>query len=122
MADFTFSIDGVDIRPYIAEKGIQWSRNDIDGENAGRTLSGVMVRDRVATKMRLDVSCRPLLREEALMIQGLIAPEFVSVHYTDLLYGDVSKVFYSNNGSAVIASAYDDTELIEDITFPLVEK
>ena len=53
-------IDGTDITPYIKYQGVKWTRNDIDGPNAGRTLSGLMVRDRVATKIRLDITCRPI--------------------------------------------------------------
>ena len=34
------TIDGTDITDFIASGGVQWKRNDIDGPNAGRALSG----------------------------------------------------------------------------------
>ena len=33
----------VDITPYIAHGGIKWSRNDVDGPNAGRMQNGEMI-------------------------------------------------------------------------------
>jgi hypothetical protein len=118
-----FSIDGTDIRSFIAEDGVKWQRNDIDGENAGRSKSGTMIRDRIGIKMRCDITCRPLTLQEARLLQSLIEPEFVSVQYTDLLYGDVTKVMYSNNGDATISAAFGDSDaLIRNVTFPLIEQ
>ena len=65
-------IDGVDITHYIAFGGLKWSRNDIDAQNAGRALDGTMIRDRVATKIRLDITCRPLKAEELSQLLNLI--------------------------------------------------
>ena len=56
-------IDGVDITPYIAYQGIQYTRNDIDGPNAGRALDGTMYRDRVTVKDKWTITCRPLTGE-----------------------------------------------------------
>ena len=41
-----FKINGTDITPYIANGGLQYTRNDLDGPNAGRALDGTMYRDR----------------------------------------------------------------------------
>lgn len=43
-------IGTTDITSLIALGGLTYSRNDLDGPNAGRTLSGDMVRDKVASK------------------------------------------------------------------------
>jgi hypothetical protein len=58
-------INGVDFMPFIAKQGVKWQRNDIDAPNSGRTMDGMMQRGRVATKIRLDITCRPLMAEEA---------------------------------------------------------
>lgn len=117
-----FMINGVDILPYIIEGGIKWQRNDVDGENAGRVLGNAdMVRDRLAIKNRVDISLRPLYTQDARMIQQLIEPELVTIQYDDLLFGNVSKVAYSNNATAVLQTVYDeDTDLYTDMTFPLI--
>ena len=129
-------IDGTDITNLIAHQGVQWKRNDIDGPNAGRTLSGLMIRDRVATKIRLDITCRILTLDELRPLLNLIYPEFVTVTYDDPMEGLVSKVMYSNNNGATFlmrksfekpanvwyAEDKPPVEYWDGITFPLVER
>ena len=124
MADrFYFKIDGVDIAPYIAYKGLKWTRNDIDSANAGRTLSGLMNRGRVTMKVKFDVKLRPLKQEEASMILNLIFPEYVNVEYIDPLLGARNVQFYSNNVPATFCMQTSDGELFwDELSFPLVER
>lgn len=100
LIDTRIMIDGTDITDLIAIGGVKWSRNDIDGPNAGRTMSGLMIRDRVATKIRLDITCRPLELSELRTLLNLIYPEFVTVTYDDPMQGVVTKTMYANNNSA----------------------
>ena len=116
-------IDIVDITPYIAYRGVKWSRNDIDGPNAGRNIYGQMIRDRVATKIRLDITCRPLKASEMHTLMNLLIPEFVDVTYEDPLYGTVTKTMYANNhGGNFYQRFANGTEWWENVTFPLVER
>lgn len=116
------TIDGTNIVPYIAYQGVKWQRNDIDGENAGRTLDGVMRRSRVGTKIRLDITCRPLTSEEAQVVLTSIMPEYVTVKYTDPQAGVVTKQMYSNNNPAsYLMKKKDGREYWSGITFPLIE-
>lgn len=116
-------INGFDITDYIAFQGLKWSRNDVDGSNAGRNLAGTMIRDRVATKIRWDISCRPLTSEEHTNLMNAILPEFVSVSISDPLYGDHSSVMYSNNHSSSYCIKYKNgVEYWHDISFPLIER
>lgn len=118
------SIDGTDITNLIAYQGVQWKRNDIDGPNAGRTLSGLMVRDRVATKIRLDITCRQLTLPEVRMLLNLLMPEFVSVTYDDPMDGLVTRTMYANNNGAqfLFARDNDTKEWWDNVSFPLVER
>lgn len=116
------TIDGTDITPYIAYQGVQWKRNDVDGPSAGRTLSGLMVRDRVATKIRLDITCKPLKTTELRTLLNLIYPEFVSVTYEDPMEGLVTKTMYANNNGAQIFGENTTGEYWQSISFPLVER
>ena len=118
-----FKIDGVDMLPYVAHQGIKWQRNDLDSSTAGRTLDGVLHRGRIATKIRLDITCRPLKSTEASVVLNAIYPEFVQVEYTDPMYGVVTKTMYANNNPATHMLLQEDgTEWWNGITFPLVEK
>lgn len=118
------SIDGTDITNFIAYKGVQWKRNDIDGPNSGRTLSGLMIRDRVATKIRLDITCRQLTLTEVRTLLNLLMPEFVSVTYDDPMDGVVTRTMYANNNGAqfLFAKDNDTQEWWDNITFPLIER
>lgn len=118
------NIDGTDITNLIAYQGVQWKRNDIDGPSAGRTLSGLMIRDRVATKIRLDITCRQLTLDEARMLLNLLMPEFVSVTYDDPMDGLVTRTMYANNNEAqfLFARDNDTKEWWDNVSFPLVER
>lgn len=113
-------IDGVDITPYIEQRGIKWQRNDIDGPASGRTMDGTMHRDRVTSKVRLDITCLPLTSADAKTVLNAIYPEYVVVEYLDPMYGLVTKTMYSNNNPATYINA--KTDKWEGITFPLIER
>ena len=113
-------VNDVDITPFVEQRGIKWTRNDIDGSNAGRTMDGRMHRQRVTSKVRLDITCLPLSSADASKVLNAIYPEYVSVEYIDPQQGHVTKEMYSNNTPA----SYIDTETDkwEGITFPLIER
>lgn len=116
-------INSVDVTPYIALGGFKWSRNDVDGVNAGRTLAGVMERDRIDTKIRLDITCRLLKTEELRIVLNAIFPEYVEVTYDDPMYGERTVTMYSNNNPASYCMKKPDgTEWWIGVTFPLVER
>lgn len=116
-------IDGTDITNYIAAEGVAWSRNDIDGPNAGRNLAGTEIRDRITTKIRLDVTCRKLTFEEQRSLLNLLYPEFVTVTYTDPLFGISSRVMYCNkNESNIFRRLRNGSEKWTPKSFALVER
>lgn len=118
-----FEINGVDITPYIAFNGIKWSRNDVDGPNAGRAMDGNMVRDRVSTKIRWDITCIPLTAAQQATILQLIEPISVVVRYTDPMTGTITTgKYYSNNfPSTYLMTDSRGTELWNGLAFPLIQ-
>lgn len=121
---FVLEIDGVDIVPYIGYGGIKWQREDIDGPGAGRDMTGYLRRNRVATKRRIDVTCRLLTSKEANIVLSAVMPEWVKVRYYDVEEGRiVTRTMYSNNNPASYQILKPDgTEYWTGITFPLIEK
>lgn len=120
----TFQINGVDMTPYIKYQGVKWQRSDVDAPNSGRTLDGIMHRGRVATKVRLDVSCRPLKTAEISIVLQAIYPEFVTVTYDDPQQGGVvTRTMYSNNNPATfLGRKPNGEEFWSEISFPLIEQ
>ena len=93
-----FTINGVDMTPYIAHGGLKWSRNDVEAASAGRTQQGDMQRDRLSIKYRFDVTCRPLTADEQATVLSTIEPVYITLTYTDPTTNSVrTGQFYSNN-------------------------
>lgn len=120
----TFAINGVDITPYIAYGGLKWQRADVDGQNAGRTLDGTMIRDRRAIKIRWDVTCRPLTASELSTVLTLIEPVFVTLNYTNPVTNAVTTgQFYANNFPVQFNMiTKNGVEYWSGLTFPLIQK
>ena len=114
----------VDMTPYVANGGIKWQRNDVDDPETGRALDAKMYRGRIASKIRLDITCRPLTTTEASVILSAIMPEYVWVQYTDPQTGsDVTKEMYANNNPATyLMKDEHNVDWWTGITFPLVER
>ena len=117
-------IDGVDVVDYIANRGLKWQRSDVDGPDAGRDLTGYLERDRVATKIRLDITCKPLKASDASIVLSAIMPEWVTVRYLDPQAGTVltKKMYSNNNPASYLIQGRDGVEMWDGITFPLIEK
>lgn len=116
-------INGVNILPFVDGKGIKWTKNDLDGPQAGRTLDGRMHRARVAAKTRLDITCKPLPGGAAGILLRAIAPEYVTVRYTDPMLGTVTRTMYAGTIPATVARVREDgSELWEGIAFSLIER
>ena len=62
---FVFTVNNVNLLPYIQEDGLKWTRFDVEAPDTGRTLDGVMHRGRVTVKVRLDVTCHRSRKAEA---------------------------------------------------------
>ena len=119
----TLTIDGVDMTRYIAHRGVKWQRSDLDAPGSGRALDGKLMRSRIASKIRLDITCRPLTTEEAKLVLTAVMPQWVTVTYTDPQIGaDVTKTMYSNNNPASYLFESAKGSLWDGITFPLIEQ
>lgn len=121
----TLTINGVNIVPYIAYQGLKYQHSDIDAPDSGRTMDAVMHRGRVASKIRLDVTCRPLNVADTARVLSAISPEWVTVTFTDPMTATTTtKTMYSNNRTAsfLIKRDNDANDLWMIEPFPLIEK
>lgn len=119
----TLTVNNVDMTKYIAYGGLKWQRYDVDSPNTGRSMDGMMHRGRVATKIRLDITCRLLKASEVSVVLNAILPEYVTVTYDDPMLGRTTKTMYSNNNPAVYQmKRRDGTEYWGGVTFPLIER
>lgn len=122
---FVFEVDGVDITPYMNWDGLKYGVNDLDSEEAGRTLDGIMHRSRVGTKIRWDVQVKKLTTPQIHTLLNLIRPEWVTVRCTDLALGERTYRAYSNNYAVeTVGTGLDvDGEILwSEFSFPLIEE
>ena len=120
----TLKIDGTEIANFTSIDGFEWQRNDVDGPNAGRSVTGKVIRDLVASKIRLDCSCRELTSAERATLEGLLFfSQFITVTSDDSIFRGEARTMYCNAMSGKFSRRKQDgTEYWKDIKFVLVEQ
>lgn len=112
-----------DLTPYIALEGLKDNYNAIDAAGSGRdTQDGLMHRHRVAEKMRWDVVCRPLTKQEKAMIFTWIHDESFLVRTEHPQTGEKA-IFtvYSNNYSSTFKILDHGVERWGGLAIPFIE-
>ena len=118
-------VNGLNMAPYLKEKGLEVMRSDLDSKKTGRaTANGKMFRKRVAIKQKLKLTCRDdLTYEEADIIMRKIEPEWVPCEVQIPGRGIVKAMFYSNNVPLICETIRPDNSSVwSGLTFPLVEE
>lgn len=112
-----------DITPIIKFQGITFSRNDIDSPDAGRDMSGLLHRGRVASKEKMEINTIPLTRSQSSRVQTLLFPETIMVRVNPYPRTNSSQTFYmySNNVKSKYIKHDEDGDDIYELSFPLVE-
>lgn len=113
----------VDITPFIAWQGLTFSRNDVDAPDAGRDMSGLMHRGRVAVKEKMKIKTIQLTRAESAYIQSLLFPQSISVRVTPYPRTNAAHtmVMYTNNVETTYTIHRANGEDIQSLSFPLIE-
>lgn len=112
-----------DITPWIAWQGLTFSRNDVDSPDAGRTMSGLMMRGRVASKEKMEVKTVQLTRAQSSKLQTLLFPESIQVRVTPYPRTNSPYVMkmYSNNVKTTYVIHRENGEDLQSLSFPLIE-
>ena len=113
----------VDITPWIAWQGLTFSRNDVDSPDAGRTMSGLMMRGRVASKEKMEIKTVQLTRAQSSTLQTLLFPESIQVRVTPYPRTNSAHVMkmYSNNVKTTYVIHRANGEDLQSLSFPLIE-
>ena len=111
----------VDMIQYWAYGHFESTDNDIDGSNAGRAQSGLMIRDYLGTKMKWNFVSVPVTVAQGHSLLALVRPETFRVK-TDIVDGTTRTYnCYSNNRVLThLVSRSNGTELCK-IAFPIIE-
>lgn len=115
---------GIDLDQYTVQDGIQRIREDIDGENAGRVLNNIeLIRDVLGTKIRLNVTLRPIPQSVLSQILNIIESPYCWVTYDDPRLGRRNRVkCYSNNNPVTVSTVFPDGSILYGgVSFALIE-
>lgn len=117
-----FKIDGQDFTDVLPEGAIKWARNDLDSEQTGRTLDGIMHRTRVAIKAKLSITAKRISTERLMELNAALKPAFISVTYLDPMDGIVTKQFYGSTVESTTQIVMGGETYWTGTTFNLIEK
>ena len=113
----------VDILWAVKYEGMDGSRNDVDGPNAGRVIADAkMDRDRLATKYKWNFTTIPITEVQAASIEALLMPEFFRVR-TDYFTPGTKTIYtvYSNNVVKTHVIQQNFGAMVK-LSFPIVER
>lgn len=119
MSNFVFQVDGVDV-PIPSEFG--WSIQDVSAPDSGRTLDGLMHKERVTRKEKIQLKWNGKTPEETATILQAFAPEYFNVTYVCPLTNSVqTKQFYCGDQSAPYYW-WCNGGLHESVSFNIIER
>jgi hypothetical protein len=122
-----FAINGVNLNninlPTPAIKGAVFSVQDIDSSETGRNLEGDMIRERVATKIKWQLTFPPLTRKMAARLLNAISEASFGFIYPDPMSetGTVKKTCYVGDRTAPAYSTASGMPMWENIAFSVIE-
>ena len=97
-----------------------WTVNDISNSDAGRCESGLMHKNRIARKRKLELEWQNVPIATANAVLTAFAPEYVDVYCLDPLVGDYVVIrFYSGDQGA---SAYNVRINAWTVSFNIIEQ
>lgn len=113
----------VDITPYIAWQGLTFSRNDVDAPDAGRDMSGLMHRGRVAVKEKMNIQTVTMTKAQSAALQTLLYPETIQVRVNPYPRTNATQIMsmYSNNVKVTHVVTTQGNDELQSLSFPLIE-
>jgi hypothetical protein len=113
----------IDITPYIAWKGLTFSRNDVDAPDAGRDMSGLMHRGRVSVKEKMNIQTVTMTKAQSAALQTLLYPESIQVRVNPYPRTNASytMTMYTNNVKTTHVVTTQSGDELQSLSFPLIE-
>ena len=112
-----------DITPWIAWQGLTFSRNDVDAPDAGRDMSGLMHRGRVAVKEKMNIQTVTMTKAQSAALQTLLYPQSIQVRVNPYPRTNASQTMtmYTNNVETTYVVHTNGGDELQSLSFPLIE-
>lgn len=113
----------IDITPYIAWQGLTFSRNDVDAPDAGRDMSGLMHRGRVAVKEKMNIQTVTMTKAQSAALHTLLYPQSIQVRVNPYPRTNASHTMtmYTNNVKTTHVVRTNGGDELQSLSFPLIE-
>ena len=114
------TINGHDYSRYIKQKGVGWSRNDLDSDKTTRTKDGRMRRQKITTKRKLTFTMLRMSRELMAQLDNDLSAQTFTATYRDL-HGTQTREFYCSSFNATLSDVQDGEDNWEGASFSIIE-
>lgn len=120
MANVMITVDGVEMP---CPSSYSYGLSDVSAAESGRTDDSVMHKNRVSQKRTLSLAWVGKSWAETAKIMQAFNPEYFSVKYPDMLSGTYeTRTFYAGDRTAPVKFWFDGEQMIESITFNIIER
>lgn len=111
-----------DITPYWAFDTLKEDENDVDGPNAGRSISALMIRDKIGEKEKYFFESIPMDIEMSWKIKSLARNEYIKVR-TDLKDGtlQIFDMYCGARSMKYMLNRKDGSQLVK-LSFNMIER
>lgn len=118
----TYVMNGIDL-PEPAINGATFSVQDIDSAATGRNQSGTMIRERVATKIKWQLTFPPMTRKMASKLLSAISEASFGFSYPDPMdeTETVTKTCYAGDRSVPIYTFVNGLPMVKGVSFNVIE-
>lgn len=114
----TIKIDGV-----VLPSPTKYDLGYMDLDKSGRTSSGLMVRDRIATKRKIELDWGILTPEETSKILKSVKPPYIDVEFHDLESNSiVTGEFYAGDRKSSMILFKNGKPTTKGLAFNLIER
>lgn len=118
-----FTVNGLDILPFIQSDGLKFTINSSDGSTAGRAMNGLMYRDLICYKITISVTCMPMSRTDLDALLAAVMPEFFSVTVDVPGFGEITREFYAAKMPMQVKQfVRSGVQMYSGVTLSLVER
>lgn len=101
--------------------GYVYNLQDVSSSDAGRTEDALMHKERIAQKVKLELSWKNVTTVECAAVLTAFNPQYISITYLDAKAGDyLTKTFYVGDRSAPLYNAR--LGLWENVSFNVIEQ
>ena len=102
---------------------VKWALQDISSSNSGRTLDGVMRKDRIAQKVKLSCSWPAMpFSDASTLLRNVNSQVTFNLTYFDVMQNGIRTArFYVGDRTAAYLWVWDDDGYVKDVSFNFIE-